>query len=400
VQPEIPAAPEGGTLAVLHLAEIGGPVVSLRGELAWLATGGPMHVAVPGPGRAAEHLSSFAEIHVLDYSAATLPSGASGVAGWLVGLARDIHRFRALIRRLRPARVVAVTTSLPAVLLAARAERVPVLVCAAEIVPVSPGLTRVLGGLFVIRLTRSIAAGIVGCADTVSGQFAGPGAPPIATAYPPIGDEYAGGDREGMRDRHGIRAEATCLATAGNLSRGRGQDVLLRALPRVRQRFPDIRLLVAGTPHPRRADLAYRDELVRLADALGVADAVVFAGFVERMADLYAAADVVVNPARREAFGRVAAEALAAGKPVVATSVGAVPEVLRDGIDALLVRPDDPEALSAAIVRVLEDRELSDRLVAAGRDRVRSEFTAQRALESFAGVVSALPAGPMRPRRG
>jgi glycosyltransferase involved in cell wall biosynthesis len=123
-----------------------------------------------------------------------------------------------------------------------------------------------------------------------------------------------------------------------------------------------------------------------------VQEAVLFTGFVERMADVYAAADAIAVPSRQEAFGRVAAEALVAGTPVVATAVGGVPEVLRAEREALLVEPDDPEALAAALTRVLSDRALADGLVGRGAARVRAEFTAERSLASFAGVVRALEA--------
>jgi glycosyltransferase involved in cell wall biosynthesis len=148
--------------------------------------------------------------------------------------------------------------------------------------------------------------------------------------------------------------------------------------------------VIVGDPHPRGADHAYRAELHDLARRLGVFDALVFTGHVESLGDVYAAADVVVNPTRREAFGRVSAEALLAGRPVVATRVEAVPEVLRDGVDGLLVAPDSPVDLADAIARMLEDEHLAARLVASGAERVRREFTPERSLARFAAAVGAL----------
>jgi D-inositol-3-phosphate glycosyltransferase len=285
---------------------------------------------------------------------------------------------------------------LPALLVAARAERVPRLVYAAELVPTGPGLGRRIGGVALLRLSRSLADGLVCCSETVAAQFRAPGAPPIAVAYPPIGPDGKPGDGAALRARLGIAPGAPCVAVIGNISRGRGQDVLVRALPSLRARLPELRALVVGDPHPRTADVAYRDELAALARALDVDDALVFTGFVDRIADVYAAADVVAVPARREAFGRVAAEALVAGRPVVVTRVGAVPEVLRDGIDAILVAPDDPEALAAALIDVLTDEALRSRLVEAGASRVRREFSPERSLERFATAVQAMGARQRR----
>src|SRR5205085_4525591 len=123
--------------------------------------------------------------------------------------------------------------------------------------------------------------------------------------------------------------------------------------------------------HPRDADRSYERELRDLVTELDVGDAVRFLGHVREMPDLYAASDIVINPARiDEAFGRVAAEALLAGRPVISTSVGAVPEVFRAGTDAVLVPADDPAAISRAAVELASDAPLRERLVHTGRDRV------------------------------
>jgi glycosyltransferase involved in cell wall biosynthesis len=126
----------------------------------------------------------------------------------------------------------------------------------------------------------------------------------------------------------------------------------------------------------------------RLAERLEVDDLVVFAGFVDPVADVYAAADVVVNASRvSEGLGMVALEALAAGRPVVATRVGAVTEVLRDGREALLVEPDDAAALARAIERLWTDGNLRRRLVSEGRARVLRDFPEASGVNAFSRVV-------------
>jgi glycosyltransferase involved in cell wall biosynthesis len=210
--------------------------------------------------------------------------------------------------------------------------------------------------------------------------------------YPPIPD-HSGGDREGYRARLGIAPGERCVAAVGNLTYNRGQDVLIAALPAIRARVPAARALIVGDPHPRAQDLAYRDDLATLAARLGVADAITFAAHEEGVADVYAAADVVVNPRRSgEAFGRVACEALVAGLPVVAMREGAVPEVLRDGETALLVPPDDSKALAGATLRLLEDEMLRGRLVAEGRRDVLRRFSPDRSLAEFRRVVEEVEA--------
>ena len=126
-----------------------------------------------------------------------------------------------------------------------------------------------------------------------------------------------------------------------------------------------------------------------LVEDLGLGSAVVFAGFVNKTADLYAAADVVVNPARfPEPFGRVALEALVAGRPFIGSRVGAIPDVIRDGVDGLLVEPGDPGELADAIIRLGQDGELRKRLVKQGQSHVRETFDETRATAAFADFVN------------
>ena len=111
------------------------------------------------------------------------------------------------------------------------------------------------------------------------------------------------------------------------------------------------------------------------ARALDLANAVRFLGRVDDVAELLAAADVVVMPSRQEGLGVAALEAMAAAVPVIASRVGGLPEAVRDGETGLLVAADDPTALAAAIARLAADRALATGLGAAGAARVRQRFT-------------------------
>jgi glycosyltransferase involved in cell wall biosynthesis len=105
---------------------------------------------------------------------------------------------------------------------------------------------------------------------------------------------------------------------------------------------------------------------------------------------LLAAADVVVNPARfDEPFGRVPFEAAVAGTPAVVTLVGASGELFTDSETALVVEPEDPEAMAAAIVRLLGDEELAARLVAGAQVFARERLTPDASLEGWQRVVRA-----------
>jgi phosphatidyl-myo-inositol alpha-mannosyltransferase len=145
----------------------------------------------------------------------------------------------------------------------------------------------------------------------------------------------------------------------------KGFAVLARAFPRILERVPDAVLVVAGDG-PERSALDRMPAEAR--------ERVVMLGAVPHhlLPPYHAAGDVFVSPAvGRESFGIVLVEAMAAGLPVVASDIPGYREVVRDGVEGLLVSPSDPKALAEAVVTVLTDDELARRLGSAGRERAR-----------------------------
>jgi glycogen(starch) synthase len=252
------------------------------------------------------------------------------------------------------------------------------------------GHVRSAASLALARFVSSFSNAIVCCSHTVAAQFHGTKRAPVVTIYPGV-EPAPPGSGPAFRRRENLVDANPLLAVIGNISRGRGQDLIVRALPAIRERFPGTRCVIAGAPHQRPVDLAYRQELAALVDQLGQADSVVFVGFVDPISDVYAAADIVVNPARfNEPFGRVAIEALSAGTPVVAARVGAIAEVLLDGVGALLVEPDDPDRLAEAVTKLWADQELRTSLVERGRKDVERRFDVEASVAQFEAVVSTL----------
>jgi glycosyltransferase involved in cell wall biosynthesis len=151
----------------------------------------------------------------------------------------------------------------------------------------------------------------------------------------------------------------------------KGLSVLLDALAKVRVERPDAHLVVIGR-------LKDGSAVPALIESLGLAGAVEFVSGVtdERIVELYAEAQVAVVPSLYEGFSLPAAEAMACEVPVVATTGGALPEVVGpDGESARTVAPGDPSALAAMIVEVVGDDAQRERLGRAGRERVLSRFT-------------------------
>ena len=165
------------------------------------------------------------------------------------------------------------------------------------------------------------------------------------------------------------------IVVVGNLRPEKGHDVLIDAAVDILRRFPDaeFRLVGGGTEHAR---------LMALAEARGVSHAMQFLGHCEDVPAQLASADVFVLPSRSEAFPNAVLEAMAAGLPVVASSVGGVLESVDDGRTGLLVPPGNPAQLTEAICRLMADPEMAARLGKAGRANAE-RFSFDRMITAF-----------------
>ena len=166
----------------------------------------------------------------------------------------------------------------------------------------------------------------------------------------------------------GIPPAAPIIGTVGRLEEQKGITYLLNALPALVARWPGLHVLIVG-----RGSL--REALQAEAAALGVRDFTHFLGFLPDTGPVMGLMDVVVIPSVWEPFGLVAAEAMAALRPVVATRVGGLPEVVIDGDTGLLAPPAEPAALADAVDYLLRDPDLRRRLAASGRARVETDFS-------------------------
>jgi glycosyltransferase involved in cell wall biosynthesis len=198
-----------------------------------------------------------------------------------------------------------------------------------------------------------------------------------------------------MRHKLGIDERAPLIGCVARLMRGKDQATLVRAFAAVREAFPSARLVLAGTSMDRAPDGLgdYRDYLVRLARQLNVSDAVDLVGFLPYgdMPGFYRALDLLAHPSWEEPFGLALVEAMASERPVLAINGGGVPEIIVDGRDGLLVPRQSPTVMADAIIDVLRDPPMAERLSRSGRARVLKAFTpeqqATRMLEVYQFVV-------------
>jgi glycosyltransferase involved in cell wall biosynthesis len=195
----------------------------------------------------------------------------------------------------------------------------------------------------------------------------------------------AHGNRDKIRNEWCV-GEGPVLLTVARLTKEKGHRFLIEALPRVLAEWPSLVCLFVGEGESREA-------LRNLAREKGVEQSCRFAGARNDLVDWYAAADVVVLPSLSEGFPFVVLEALAMSRPVVATDVNGVPEIVHDGRTGLLVPPRNPQALEAAIRTLLRDPGLAARLGKAGQKEVAARFTAGKMVQDTVRVIEeAMPA--------
>lgn len=170
----------------------------------------------------------------------------------------------------------------------------------------------------------------------------------------------------------------------GRLSPEKGQATAIEAAFLLKQQGVDARLVLVGAGNDR-------EDLERSAAALGIADSVAFAGFVEDVREMMSACDAVVVPSRREGFGLAAVEAMALERPVVASNVGGLPEIVIPGETGTLFAPGDPNSVAQALHALASDRSAAGSMGKRGRARVEECFDQKKQFEKVLAVLRSDP---------
>lgn len=223
------------------------------------------------------------------------------------------------------------------------------------------------------------ADAVVAMSHAMADQLAAGGVPVnrihvIHNAIDPA--EYSvGGNGSPWRRRWGISADEVVLGVIGRLSPEKGQQIFLKAFQGVVARAPNRRAVLVG-------DGPEKERLVQLVRRLGLASHVLFTGHDSHIEELYPALDLVVIPSLSEGLPNVLLEGLLYGKPVVATDVGGIPEILKPAGAGWLVPPGNVRALEHAILEALLDAGCRTSSGSAGLEYVRRHCTPQRRAES------------------
>jgi glycosyltransferase involved in cell wall biosynthesis len=367
-------------LVVIHYPVFGGPhnqALLLARSL--VRHGVEMTVLLPDePGNAVDRLRA-AGVEVVSMPLHRLratPQPAHQLR-FLVGLRREVAAIRRLIRD-RAIDVVQLGGLVnPHAAIAARQEGTPVVW---QILDTRPpmALRRVMMPL-VLRLSDIVMTTGRAVAEVHPGA-AGLGER-LMPFYPPVEPEFFSaehGDRDTARAEVGFAPQDLVLVSVGNLNPQKGHEHLLRAAALARHTRPEIKVLVAGAPHPTHR--GYEAGLHRLAGELDleVGKDVVFAGALSDVRPALAAADVFVlaSVPRSEGAPTAIGEAMMMELPVVATDVGAVREMVEDGRTGFVVPPLDAQALAGAILRIRGDHDAWASFGTRGRVRAIERFSA------------------------
>jgi glycosyltransferase involved in cell wall biosynthesis len=188
---------------------------------------------------------------------------------------------------------------------------------------------------------------------------------------------FSDADGEKVRREFGIGEGEPVIGIAAALRSWKGHTYILRAMPEVLRRFPKARLLIAG-----EGDMA--PGLEAFSKKLKIRESVIFAGHREDVPQLIAAFDISVMASfASEGIPQFALQSMAAGKPLVGTAVGGIPEVVREGVNGYIVPPKDSGALADAILKLLSDPDKARGMGLLGRKMALEGHTKERMLDDM-----------------
>jgi glycosyltransferase involved in cell wall biosynthesis len=259
---------------------------------------------------------------------------------------------------------------------AARLAGVPVVVHTFHIFAAHEGLGRLrrLAYLALDRSVRSFAHRYVAVAprvarEAVEQRLAPPGSVVVVPSAVDLGHIPTHEDPE-VRAELGLDKDAPLVGTVGRIVAQKSPLDFVRMCALIREKRPDARFVMVGDTTLESAGL--EEETRHEAERLGVP--VLFTGFRADAPRVAAAFDVYVVPSLYEGLGRAVTEAMASGRPVVATAVNGVPDLVEPGSTGLLAAPGDPASLARAVLWMLDHPEEAAEMGAQGRERVRSHF--------------------------
>jgi glycosyltransferase involved in cell wall biosynthesis len=244
-----------------------------------------------------------------------------------------------------------------------------------------------IGKSRIARARYQATSRIVANSQWVADQVAASGAPreKITVIYEgaEIPPRFTPEQRQTARTRWRVSSDTPLLGCVGVLLPDKGQEWLIHTLAETRKEFPNAKLLLAG-------DGPTRPQLESLAGELRLTDAVIFAGFVSDVENVYAALDVFLLPSFFEALNNSLLAAMAYEIPSISFNRGALGEIIEDGHSGLLVEAANTPVLQSAIAKILRDPASAKKMAKAGRHRIEQNFSAQKMIDETLRLYQSL----------
>jgi glycosyltransferase involved in cell wall biosynthesis len=382
------------TVLYLHTtSEVGGSDVSLTRLVEGLdPTKYRAIVVLPSDGPLVQRLrAAGADVQVMTALwKLTSRRGWWYLVGFVLNFPRAVWRLRQLIRRERVALVHTNTIHNLYGAPAARLARVPHVWHIREIVWQKGWLRRLE-----VWMARRWSTRIIVTSEAVAAMFGPPSARPSQLTLVSNGietDRFHPGDAPDVRTALGV-SEGECLVgLVCRLDVWKGAEVFIDAAARVARQRPTVRFVIVGGPIIGLE--SYAASVVERADAAGLGDRLVFTHWTygpDRMPDVHRALDVLVLASTEaEPFGLVVIEAMASGRPVIATAHGGPIDIVVDGVTGVLIPPKDAEAMAAAIVSLADDRAKARAMGAAGRERAVAHYSSDAYRRGVFAVYDAI----------
>ena len=184
-----------------------------------------------------------------------------------------------------------------------------------------------------------------------------------------------------IRTKWGLGPHDSVIGIVSKLWEGKGHAVLIEAFQEIKNRINEAKLVIVGEGY-------LQDHLSDLVQRYGLNESVLFTGFQKNVSEIIATFDVAILPSFFEGMGRVLLEAMAMEKPVVASRVGGIPDLVDDGLNGFLISPGDVKELSDAIMKVLTDKDMADHMGKQGRKKVTDQFSAETMVQSIEKIYT------------
>lgn len=194
-----------------------------------------------------------------------------------------------------------------------------------------------------------------------------------------------------LRKEYRISDNKKIIGIMGNIEPHKGHEVLIRSIPMILSAYPDVHFLFIGSLYDSGWQRKHADKIINLIKEREFQDIITITGYLDgRPLDFIDQFDILIMPTLDfEGFGLVLAEAMILNKPIIASNVGAIPEVIIGGESGILIPPGEPTALAEGIIETLKDDQKAQMLSKNARKRYEKYFTAKKMSRNYFNLISA-----------